>query len=249
MKDIVIIKTGDSIPALVARRGDFEDWIISGIGNCYPSTRVVSVHKGETPPDFDMIAGIAITGSHEMVTDRADWSERTASWLRKAVDRDIPILGICYGHQILAYAMGGKVGNTPGGPEFGTISISLTDASKDDPIFGHFSRTVDVHFSHFQSVLELPPTAVLLSYSEKDPHSAFRYGPCAWGVQFHPEYDSDITIKYLLEFQGKIEQSQEDFVQISNNCKDTMTGRFILKQFAEFVADRSSQKVSGQLGR
>ena len=73
MKNIVIIKAGDSIPSLVARRGDFEDWIIAGIGDSHPSTMVVSVHKGETPPDFDLISGIVITGSHESVTDQADW--------------------------------------------------------------------------------------------------------------------------------------------------------------------------------
>ena len=233
MKDVVIIKTGDSIPALVARRGDFEDWIITGIGDSH--TSVVSVHKDETPPDFDVIGGIVITGSHEPVTDQADWSERTASWLVKAVEREIPILGICFGHQILAYAMGGKVGYTPGGPEFGTISISLTDASKDDPIFGNLPWTVEVQVSHYQSVLELPPKATLLAYSEKDPYSAFRYGPCAWGVQFHPEYDSDIAIKYMHEFRGKIEKYHEDFATLSSNCKNTMTGRLILKQFAEFV--------------
>ena len=120
MKNIVTIKTGDSIPSLVARRGDFEDWIIAGMGYSHPSAIVVSVYKGETPPDFDLIDGIVITGSHEQVTDRADWSERTASWLVKAVKREIPILGICFGHQLLAYALGGKVDYMPGGPEFGT---------------------------------------------------------------------------------------------------------------------------------
>jgi len=237
MKDIVTIKTGDSIPSLVARRGDFEDWIIAGMGYSHPSTMVVSVHKGETPPDFDLIAGIVITGSHEQVTDRADWSERTASWLVKAVKREIPILGICFGHQILAYALGGKVDYTPGGPEFGTVSISLTAASRDDPILGNLPRTVEVQTSHYQSVLELPPKATLLAFSEKDPHSAFRYGPCVWGVQFHPEYDADIATAYLHEFNGKIEKSNEDIATLFGNCKDTITGGLILRRFAKFVAD------------
>ena len=237
MKDIVTIKTGDSIPSLVARRGDFEDWIIAGMGYSHPSTMVVSVHKGETPPDFDLIAGIVITGSHEQVTDRADWSERTASWLVKAVKREIPILGICFGHQILAYALGGKVDYTPGGPEFGTVSISLTAASRDDPILGNLPRTVEVQTSHYQSVLELPPKATLLAFSEKDPHSAFRYGPCVWGVQFHPEYDADIATAYMHEFNGKIEKSNEDIATLFGNCKDTITGGLILRRFAKFVAD------------
>lgn len=237
MKDIVIIKTGDSIPSLVARRGDFEDFILAGIGESYSSTLVVSVHRGETPPEFDLIGGIVITGSHESVTDGAEWSERTASWLVSAVERKIPILGICFGHQILAYALGGNVDYTPGGPEFGTISLSLTNASKNDPLFGKLPRTVEVQTSHYQSVVELPPTATLLAYSEKDPHSAFRYGPCAWGVQFHPEYDADIAAAYMHEFHGKLEKSHEGIATLFGNCKDTMTGGLILRQFTEFVAD------------
>jgi len=239
MKNIVIIKAGDSIPSLVARRGDFEDWIIAGIGDSHPSTMVVSVHKGETPPDFDLISGIVITGSHESVTDQADWSERTASWLVKAVEREIPILGICFGHQILAYALGGIVDYTPGGPEFGTVSFSLTAASKDDPIFGNLPRMVEVQSSHYQSVLKLPPKATLLAFSEKDPHSAICYGPCVWGVQFHPEYDADIATAYMHEFSGLIEKSNEDVTSLLGNCKDTITGRLILRQFAEFVVNGS----------
>ena len=239
LKDIVIIKTGDSIPSLVARRGDFEDWIIAGMGHSCPSPTVVSVHKGETPPDFDLIAGIIITGSHELVTDRADWSERTASWLVKAVEREIPILGICFGHQILAYALGGKVGNMPGGPEFGTVSISLTAASRDDPILGDLPQTVEAQVSHYQSVLDLPPKATLLAFSEKDPHSAIRYGPCVWGVQFHPEFDADIAAAYIQELSGIIEKSDEDFATLLANCRDTITGGLILRRFAEFVTEGS----------
>ena len=239
MKKIVIIKTGDSIPSLVARRGDFEDWIIAGMGCRHSSVMVVSVHKGETPPDFDLIAGIVITGSHDQVTDRAGWSERTASWLVKAVEREIPILGICYGHQILAHALGGKVGNMPGGPEFGTVSISLTAASRDDPILCDLPQTVDAQASHCQSVLDPPPKATLLAFSEKDPHSAIRYGPCVWGVQFHPEFDADIAAAYIRELSGMIEKYNEDFATLLDNCKDTITGGLILRRFAEFVTDGS----------
>lgn len=236
MREIVIIKTGDSISSLVARRGDFEDWIIAGMGNGHPYTRVVPVHKGETPPDFDLIAGIVITGSHESVTDRADWSERTAKWLLRAVEREIPILGICFGHQLLAYTLGGKVDNMPDGPEFGTVSISLTSASIDDPILGNFPRTVKAQASHYQSVTDLPPEATLLGFSEKDPHSAFRYGLCTWGVQFHPEFDADIVATYIRECSETIEKFSGCAAALSGSCKDTPTGGLILRRFAEFVA-------------
>lgn len=237
MKKIVIIKTGDSISSLVARRGDFEDWIIDNMGCGHSSTLVVSVHQGETPPDFNLIAGVVITGSHELVTDQADWTQRTASWLVEAIAHKIPILGICFGHQILAIALGGKVGNTPAGPEFGTVPISLTAASINDPIFGNLPRTIEVQTSHFQSILDLPPKATLMAFSGKDPHAAIRFGPCVWGVQFHPEFDADIATAYIHEFSKTLEDSNEDFAALLGNCKDTDIGGLILRRFAEFITE------------
>jgi GMP synthase (glutamine-hydrolysing) len=231
---MVIIKTGDSIPTLVARRGDFEDWIIAGLEKSRPfSGSVVAVFRGEDPPDLDRINGILVTGSHAMVTDRADWSERTAAWLKQAVARGIPVLGICYGHQLLAHALGGKVGYLADGPEYGTVPLALTAVAAGDPLFGTLPQGAGVQTSHYQSVTELPAGAVLLARSDKDPHIAFRYGPCAWGVQFHPEYDGEIAQAYLDEYRkglkGKV-------VSLPGPCWDTPTGGVILARFAELVA-------------
>ena len=67
-----------------------------------------------------------------MVTQHLQWSERIAEWLPEAAERQIPTLGICYGHQLLAYALGGKAGNNPQGPEFGTVDVHLTKKAQND---------------------------------------------------------------------------------------------------------------------
>ena len=220
----------------MARRGDFEDWIIASTEDSHPfSGPVVPVHRDIQLPDLDLIGGIIITGSHAMVTDKLDWIKTTADWLLKAVRRDIPVLGICFGHQILAYALGGMVGYMPGGPEFGTVPIRLTDDAGNDPLFRSLHRRFGVQTSHFQSVTELPSMSVLLGFTEKDPHSAFRYGRCAWGVQFHPEYDADIANAYVNEFNEGIKNSHEDPTALPLNCRDTVEGKMILSRFAEYV--------------
>lgn len=58
-----------------------------------------------------------------MVTDHGPWSEYTAMWLRETVEQHTPVLGTCYGHQMLAYALGGEVGNNPHGYETGTVNV------------------------------------------------------------------------------------------------------------------------------
>jgi GMP synthase (glutamine-hydrolysing) len=235
MKKIVIIKTGDSIPSLVKRRDDFENWIINKMECNNVSVQIISVHKDEIPPDFDLIGGIVITGSHEPVTDRADWSERTAAWLVGAIKQNIPILGICFGHQILAHALGGRVGSTLAGPEFGTVSASLTPAAKDDMIFRDLPPIIQVQASHYQSALDLPSGSTILAFSKKEPHAAVRFRPNVWGVQFHPEFDADITSTYIREFYAALEESTDDLSALLDNCKDTRTGSLILRRFKKVI--------------
>ena len=238
MKNIVIIKTGDSIPSLVTRRGDFEDWIIAGIEDSHPfSGSVVPVHRNGLLPDFDKTSGIIITGSHAMVTDQSDWIKKTAHWILKAVKQEIPVLGICFGHQILAYALGGRVGYMPGGPEYGTVRLQITDNIKKDPLFGNLPRTFSVQESHFQSVTKLPSMSVLLGSTEKDPHASFRYGKYTWGVQFHPEYDADIANAYVDEINNEIKKTHENAAALPLNCSDTVEARTILTRFAELMSD------------
>lgn len=196
MGKIVIIKTGSTLPSLKALRGDFEDWIRQGMGLSTRDVNVVDVASGEDLPPTDSCAGIAITGSHDMVSECHAWSEQTAVWLRGAVRAGVPTLGICYGHQLLAHALGGRVDYNPRGPEMGTTEISLLEPTSADALLGGLPSPLKVHASHSQSVLTLPPGAVLLASNDWDAHQAFRVDPCAWGVQFHPEFDSGIMRAY-----------------------------------------------------
>lgn len=250
MKNIFIIKTGDSIPSLVERRGDFEDWIIAGIEQHHPfSGSIVPVHKNALLPDTGQIGGIIITGSHAMVTEQADWMKKTIDWIMQAVTQEIPILGICFGHQILAYALGGTVGYMPEGPEFGTVSFRMSADAKGDPLFGRLPQTFEVQTSHYQAVTKLPLNSIPLGCTQKDPNSSFRYGRCAWGVQFHPEYDADITGAYVKEINNEMKQSHENTSHDSVLCNNTVQGQMILKQFAALSSEGKKKPETGAFTR
>ncbi len=229
MPTVIIIKTGGTMASLKSRRGDFEDWILAGMGIEDRQARVVDVAAGQPLPPAANAGGVIITGSHEMVTDRREWSERTASWLAEAASGGTPLLGICYGHQLLAHALGGVVDYNPRGEEMGTTEVTLLSAAFRDPLLDGLPATITVHVSHSQSVIRLPPGAVRLAENAWDANQAFRIGACAWGVQFHPEFDAEIMRAYAAE-----EKRASDV-----NIVDTPFGGRILKRFASLTKGQS----------
>jgi GMP synthase (glutamine-hydrolysing) len=220
-RPIAVLKTGDAIPPVKAIHGNFEDWIAAGLGCRLADLQVIDAHRGESLPAAREIAGVVITGSPAMVTERPDWSEASAAWLADLVRDDvIPALGLCYGHQLLAHALGGEVGKNPMGREMGTVQVTFRE-SRDLESSRHAERrsggsleplfvegVFPAHMSHVESVLRPPPGARVLATTALDPHSVLEFGPRQWGVQFHPEFDRPIMQGYvdarreILEFEG-----------------------------------------------
>ena len=183
----LIIETGRPLASL-RRYGRFPHWIRVAAGLEQHETRVVDAEHGDALPDVRDYAGVLVTGSAAYVTDRAEWSERSARWLRHAVHGGTPVFGICYGHQLLAHALGGEVDYNPAGRESGTIELSLNPAAVDDPLFSGLPACFPAHATHLQTVVRVPDGAAVLACSKLDGCQAFRWGDNAWGVQFHPEF-------------------------------------------------------------
>jgi GMP synthase (glutamine-hydrolysing) len=235
MGQLLVLKMGNTLPSLKARVGDFEDWIITGLGLPAAEVVVIDVPAGGALPSGNGHAGVVVTGSHSMVTERRDWSERAAEWLRENVRAGVPVLGICYGHQLLAHALGGEVGDNPNGREFGTVEVALEEDAREDELLGGLPRIVRVHVGHAQSVLELPPDAVRLAANAWDPNQAARFAPAAWGVQFHPEFDAEIVRSYVNHFEYLLRAEGQDTGRLRASVSDTPFGGTILRQFARLT--------------
>jgi len=234
-KPLAIFKTGSTWPAMVRARGDFDDWLRRGLGEDHLHTLVIAVSEGEAPPPPETLAGAIITGSHAMVTDRAPWSESLADWLRGAVPAGLPVLGICYGHQLLAQALGGEVADLEPEPEVGTVCVALTEAAREDPLFHGLPARFPAHASHVQSARRLPKNAVHLARSEREPHHAFRVGPRAWGVQFHPEFDTESMRAYIKRWAEKPDAPRRDWRAVQDGVEETPAAAEITRRFARLA--------------
>jgi len=197
VRRFLIVQTGTTLPAVRMRHGDFPAWFQRGLGLHRDGVDIVRADAGEVLPDARSYAGAIVTGSPSMVSERLAWSEATAGWLRQSIAAGLPILGVCYGHQLLAHALGGRVDYHANGREIGTIAIERLPTAADDALMNVAPAQFRAHVSHRQSVLELPSGAVVLAGSAHDPHHAVRYAPRVWGLQFHPEFSVEIMRGYL----------------------------------------------------
>ncbi len=231
MKPILIVKAGGTYPDMAARHGDFEDWFIARMDRSEADIQTVSPFSGESLPPPTTLAGIIITGSHAMVTEKHSWSEKTALWVNRAVEADIPLLGVCYGHQLLAHAMGGVVDDNPYGKAFGTVTIRLNKHGGQDPLFDGIQQTFAAHVCHSQSVRQLPAGATLLASSEMDPHHAFVIGTRAWGIQFHPEFNGQILRLYIQRFADDLRAQGIDVDRLLADVRETPQSEALLHRF------------------
>ena len=238
MKQFLIIKTGSTFEDITRTKGDFEDWTAATMELAPDQWRSVNVQQGETLPDSADCIGCVITGSHDMITEGTDWMLATTQWVGEAVKAGLPTLGICFGHQLMADALGGKAAYHPDGLEIGTVDITLTDAASEDPLFAQLPTIFPAHVTHSQTALELPPDAVLLAASDHDEHQAFRFGKHAWGLQFHPEFDAEATRFYIDCLRKVIVKQGKDGDAIFAGVEETPVSAGVLRGFVRYCLGR-----------
>jgi GMP synthase (glutamine-hydrolysing) len=184
---LLVVQVDASDP--VARLGE---WLVdAGV-----ELDVRALDRGESlPADLSEHDGVLVLGGAMGATDDdvAPYLPAVRALLRTAVADEVPTLGVCLGHQLLAAATGGTVERNPLGPEIGAQLVAKRVAAGSDPLFGPVPITPDVIQWHHDAVTALPPGAIQLASSPVCEQQAFRLGRLAWGVQFHIETTPEIV--------------------------------------------------------
>jgi len=148
----------------------------------------VELDEGAPIPPFDGYDALWVMGGPMDVweEDQHPWLAAEKRAIRAAVERGLPFMGVCLGHQLLGAAMGGRVGKAARA-EVGILEVALTAAGRSDPLFAGIASTFQALQWHGAEVAEPPPGATVLAQSPLCRVQAMRVGRCAYGLQYHTE--------------------------------------------------------------
>ncbi|MDC0221101.1 GMP synthase [Gammaproteobacteria bacterium] len=197
-----ILNTDTVKPEFAAKHGEYPDMFAELFHLVDPDISLMTyeVVHGEYPSDIDEVDGYVITGSKLSVYDDIPWINDLKNFVRQLHSEEKKIIGICFGHQLVAEALGGKTGQAETGWCVGVHKNKFTDAAED---YGLTRSEFKIPSNHKDQVLELPPGGKLLARTETCPISAMGLGDHILTFQGHPEF-SEGYARALLDMRRKI---------------------------------------------
>ena len=189
--------------------GDYREMFAALFSRCAPDLRLepFNVCNGELPHSIDACDAFLCTGSRYSAYDSADWINSLKRFVRLAYSAEKPFIGICFGHQILAEALGGKVTKAEGGWGVGVHNIDILLHEK---CMVPQRAECRLQFMHQDQVVSLPEDCTLLGKSDHCPIAMFRAGQAMIGIQAHPEFVTAYGEALLLD---RIERIGENNVK------------------------------------
>jgi GMP synthase-like glutamine amidotransferase len=149
------------------------------------SLTVFNAHKGDLPHDLSTLDGFIVSGSASSVYDDEQWIRDLEDFIRRTSESSVPIFGICFGHQVIAKALGGTVERAENGWGIGIHTMRVLEAR---PWMNPAHESLKLVMAHQDQVVSLPHDAVLLGSSDHCKNYLIEFTPSSVGVQGHPEF-------------------------------------------------------------
>ena len=230
---IGILQTGHVVEDLKPDFGDYDDMFSRLLGGRGFDFQTWNVVDGELPDSHSDADGWLITGSRFAVYEDHDWIQPLAAFLRGCYDAASPVAGICFGHQILAHALGGRVEKFKGG-----WSVGLNE-------YEFKGRRVKLNAWHQDQVVEPPAGAKVAGTSPNCEFAMLEYGGRAISIQPHPEFDGGFIAR-LIELRGRGIVPNELLREAVDRLGNPSDSDFIASEIAEFFLNPSARANGAQ---
>lgn len=215
--------------------GDYREMFTALLSPCAPefSLQCFDVCNGEFPASVDACDAYLTTGARLSAYDDNDWIQMLKGFVRQVYNAKVPFVGICFGHQVLAEALGGKVEKAENGWGVGVHRVKIV---RHEPWMDPEQRSCGLQFMHQDQVQRLPEDSIVLGRTEDCPVAMFRVGETMLGIQPHPEFSSAYSEALICD---RVERVGETKARTALDSLSLTTDEAVVaKWIAEFLSRR-----------
>jgi GMP synthase (glutamine-hydrolysing) len=215
---------------------DVRHWYARWLVDLPETTLACVAPAADLPAALAEVDGVIVSGSPRDAWSDDPVNDLLCELVRRCQERSVPFLGVCYGHQLLARALGGVVNRHPDGLELGNTLVRLTPAGRASPLFTGITDAFTVISSHADAVLTPAPGTELLVRGDFTENQGFHWRNLLFGVQFHPETDPE-TLRFIWSTRRDAWRPQVrfDLDQVLEGLEPTPMAANILRNFVTHI--------------
>ncbi|MCP4432541.1 MAG: type 1 glutamine amidotransferase [Gammaproteobacteria bacterium] len=197
-----------------------------------------SVIRGQLPDSIEDCDGWLITGSRHGVYEDLDWMLKLEAFIREVYQARVPLVGICFGHQIVAKALGGVVVKSDKGWGVGVTGYSVV---KTPCWMTSITDDIRIYAFHQDQVVSLPPGADIFLSSEFCPNAGLVYGDSVVSIQAHPEFEEAYELALLNMYSGNVvpQPIAEKALRWIDESGETADTQILAEWIVEFLSSRN----------